>query len=258
VYVNRVWGFVLGSHLVDTPSDFGLQGSAPTHPELLDWLTADFVSHGWSVKRLVRTIVLSRTYAQSSDDREAPAGVDPENRQLWRANRKRLSIEALRDSLLAVSGRLDRAPRGRSAPLWGENYTRRRAVYGFIDRYDLDPTLRVFDFPTPMQSQPARGESVVAPQALFTMNAPLVIDQAAALTESERFAACQTDDERAAALFHLVLQRAPAPAEASGITRFVEQQQRFFGASAKATKITSPWPLAAQALLMSNEFQYVD
>jgi hypothetical protein len=258
VFVNRVWGFVMGSHLVATPSDFGLQGSTPTHPELLDWLTADFVSHGWSVKRLVRTIVFSRAYGQSSDFREEAATIDPENRQLWRANRQRLSVEALRDSLLAVAGRLDRTVGGRSAPLWGEDYTCRRALYGFIDRYDLDPTLRVFDFPTPMQTQGARGESIVAPQALFTMNAPFVIDQAAAVVESEQFKACQTDNERIAALFQTIFQRAPAPPELGAMTGFVEQQRGLFGESAKAVKIESPWPLAAQALLMSNEFQYID
>jgi hypothetical protein len=258
VFVNRVWGCIMGSHLVATPSDFGLQGAAPTHPQLLDWLAADFTAHGWSLKRLVRTIVLSRTYAQSSDSRAAMAAIDPESRQLWRANRKHLSIEGLRDSLLCVAGQLDRTPRGRPGPLWGENYTRRRAIYGFIDRYNLDPTLRVFDFPTPMQSQPARGESIVAPQALFHLNAPFVIDQALALTESEPFAACNTDDERIAALFRIIFQRAAAPEEARGILQFVKQQQRFFRTPAKGSRINSPWPLAAQALLMSNEFQYVD
>jgi hypothetical protein len=258
VFVNRVWGSVMGSYLVETPSDFGLQGSKPTHPKLLDWLSSEFIAHNWSVKQLVRTIVLSRTYQQSSNYREGPAAIDSENRQLWRANRKHLSIEEIRDSLLAVSGELDRTPRGRSGQLWGDNYTRRRTIYGYINRFNLDPTLRVFDFPTPMQTQPGRGESIVAPQALFTMNSPFVIDQAAAITESARFTSCETDDERVQALFEMVLQRNPAHPEIVRMTRFVEQQNRVFEKAKKESQIKSPWPLVAQSLLMSNEFQYVD
>ncbi|MEQ8786179.1 MAG: PSD1 and planctomycete cytochrome C domain-containing protein [Pirellulaceae bacterium] len=260
VFVNRVWGHLLGSHLVDTPSDFGLQGSQPTHPQLLDWLAEDFVSHGWSTKRLVRQIVLSRTYAQSSAYREDAAGIDPENRLLWRANRKHLSIEAIRDSLLSVAGRLDPTPRGRAAELWGENYTRRRAIYGYVNRFNLDPTLRVFDFPTPMQSQPSRGESIVAPQALFTMNSPFVVDQAMAICESDEFTSRETDAERAQVLFRIIFQRDAAPPEVTRIGKLVEQQGRFFTEPLKNknAKFQSPWPLVAQALLMSNEFQYID
>ena len=264
VFVNRVWGHLMGSHLVATPSDFGLQGSSPTHPELLDSLAGSFVSQGWSLKQLARSIVLSRAYQQSSLHRDDAAALDPQNKMLWRANRKHLSIEAIRDSSLAVSGQLDRTPRGRAAQLWGKNYTRRRAIYGFVNRFNLDPTLRAFDFPTPMQTQPARGESIVAPQALFTMNAPFIIDQAIALTESERFKACDTDSERAAVLFAAVLQRQAAAPEVNRVVRFVESQERFFDEKQegkrpqRVSRIKSPWPLAAQALLMSNEFQYID
>ena len=259
VFVNRVWGVLIGSYLVDTPSDFGLQGAKPTHPELLDWLAADFVSHDWSVKRLVRQIVLSQTYQQSSQRRDRNAEVDPQNLFLWRANRKHLSIEAIRDSMLAVSGQLDPTPRGRPSELWGDNYTRRRAIYGYVNRFNLDPTLRAFDFPTPMQTQPKRGESIVAPQALFTMNAPFVIDQAIALTEREGFQQCETDDAKVRYLFRQVFQRAADPPEITRFTKFIESQQRFYAEPPKrASKVTSPWPLAAQALLMSNEFQYVD
>lgn len=258
VFVNRVWGLLIGSHLVATPSDFGLQGSAPTHPELLDWLAGDFVDNGWSVKSLVRQIVLSRTYRQASDHRDDMAAADPENRLLWRANRKHLPIESIRDGMLAVSGKLDRTPRGRPGQLWGENYSSRRSIYGYINRFNLDPTLRVFDFPTPMQTQPTRAESIVAPQALFTMNSPFVIDQAIAVTASARFLDCASDAERASALFELVLQREPQPPEVARVLRFVETQNRFFAEPAKKSAIESPWPLAAQALMMSNEFQYID
>ncbi|MCA9144634.1 MAG: PSD1 domain-containing protein [Planctomycetaceae bacterium] len=259
VFVNRVWGMLIGSYLVDTPSDFGLQGSDPTHPELLDWLAADFVSHGWSVKRLVTQIVTSRTYQQSSSHREDMAAVDPQNLLLWRANRKHLAIEAIRDSMLAVAGQLDRTPRGRPAELWGDNYTRRRAIYGFVNRFNLDPTLRAFDFPTPMQTQPRRDESIVAPQALFTMNSPFVIDQAVAITDSVEFQKHVSDEARVRHLFTRVLQRQPDALEIMRVSRFVESQTRFYTEPPKrASRVTSPWPLAAQALLMSNEFLYID
>ncbi len=255
VFVNRVWGHLMGSHLVATPSDFGLQGTPPTHPELLDWLAADFIGHDWSIKHLVRTIVSTEAYGQAATHRDEMASIDPENQLLWRANRRHLSIEAIRDSMLAVSGQLDRRLRGRAAPLWQAEYTHRRAIYGYINRFNLDPTLRAFDFPTPMQTQPARGESIVAPQALFTMNAPFVIDQSTAITNSARFKACQTDEQRIDCLFAIVLQREPADNELARVSKFVDFQERF---KTSTRFVDSPWPLIAQSLMMSNEFQYVD
>lgn len=269
VFVNRVWGMLMGSHLVATPSDFGLQGAKPTHPQLLDHLALNFTSSEsppparggtsrWSVKNLIRSIVLSRTYQQRSRHREDAAAIDPTNRLLWRSNRKHLSIEAIRDSILAVAGNLDRTPRGRAQKLWGKDYTKRRAIYGYINRFNLDPTLRVFDFPTPMQSQPGRGESIVAPQALFAMNSPFVVDQATAVTESKRFTACKTDEARVAVLFDVIHQRDPAPQETRRIVRFLELLKARRARFKVQRKISKPWPLVAQALMMSNEFQYVD
>ncbi len=256
VFVNRLWGELMGAPIVATPSDFGLQGARPSHPELLDWLAADFMARGWSVKSLIRQIVSSRAYQQDSGPNESAVAVDPTNRLYWRAYRKHLSIEAIRDAMLATSGQLDRRLHGRSAPLWGKNYTRRRSLYGFIDRFNLDPTLRAFDFPAPNQSQPARGESIVAPQALFTMNSPFVIDQAIAVSRSERLQQCRTDAERTDALFELILQRRPNPAERARTAKFAQLQSRFYNDPEK--HIASPWPIAAQALYMSNEFQYLD
>ncbi len=259
VFVNRVWGHLIGSYLVATPSDFGLQGSFPSHPELLDWLAADFVENGWSVKHLVHTIVSSYTYQQQSLSNVAMAAVDPLNIKLWRANRKRLTIEELRDSMLAVSGELDLTPRGRSGELWGDGYTRRRAIYGYINRFNLDPTLRAFDFPSPIQTQAKRNESIVAPQALFTLNSPFVIDQAAALVAGEELSNCKTDAEKVASIFASVLQRKPSPVEVSRVVRFVEQQRQLVTKANNAKQFRSaPWELVVQSLLMSNEFQFVD
>ncbi len=248
VFVNRVWGALMGGHLVDTPSDFGLQGSPPTHPGLLDWLAADFMEHGWSTKHLVRTIVTSRAYQQRSRSRGELAEIDPSNRFFARANAKRLSIEELRDSLLAVSGQLDTRMRGRSGELWGDNYTRRRSIYGYINRFNLDPTLRAFDFPSPVQTQEKRPESIVPPQALFTMNSPFVIEQAQALVKRVAFHEASRR-QRIDAVFQAILQRPADDVEHERIGRFVDQQKE---ASQNA------WPLAAQSLFMSNEFLYVD
>ncbi|MFK8113370.1 MAG: DUF1549 and DUF1553 domain-containing protein, partial [Rubripirellula sp.] len=258
VFVNRVWGQLMGSYLVATPSDFGLQGSPPTHPELLDWLTNDFVTHDWSIKHLVRSIVHSQTYQQSSQHRDTAAETDPENRLLWRANRKHMSIEAIRDRMLAVSGQLDSRVRGRPEKLWGENYTRRRAIYGFINRFNLDPTLRAFDFPAPIQTQPNRGESIVAPQALFLLNSPVVVDQAQHIVESYSFAQCETDEQRVEHIFRTVLGRDPVHNEIGRSLRMVEYQSRFKKPARPGRFVLSPWPLIAQALIMSNEFQYID
>ncbi|QDV40531.1 Planctomycete cytochrome C [Stieleria neptunia] len=259
VFVNRVWGYLIGSHLVATPSDFGLQGAPPTHPQLLDWLADDFIRHNWSVKHLVRRIVMSQTYQQSSRTRETCVVADPENRWLWRANRKHLTIEAIRDSMLLVAGQLDRRIGGHPERLWGDDYTRRRAIYGFINRFNLDPTLRAFDFPAPVQTQPARGESIVAQQALFIMNSPLVIDQAAAIGSSDALTRMKADEAKVEFLFRSILGRQPVPAEVSRTLKLVEFQKRFQKPDRPQTRyIDSPWPLVAQALLMSNEFQYVD
>ncbi len=248
VFVNRVWGLLMGDFLVDTPSDFGLQGEAPSHPELLDWLASDFIASGWSTKHLVRTIVTSEAYRQRSDVHGYQANRDPENDLYWRARRDRLSIEELRDSLLAVSGELENEIGGRSEELWGDEYTKRRSLYGYINRFNLDPTLRNFDFPSPMQTQGERNESIVAPQALFLMNSPFVVDQAEAVVKK-----VVTDKmkrpERIEAIYRQVLHRPPREDEIERIGRFADIEEG---------RDVNPWPLLAQSLFMSNEFLYVD
>jgi len=249
VFVNRVWGALTGSYIVDTPSDFGLQGSAPSHPGLLDWLAADFVEHGWSLKHLVRRIVSSRTYQQRSAVSAGVGDVDPGNRLYHRGKLKRLEIEEIRDSILAVSGQLDPRMHGRSGILLEGDYTTRRSIYGYINRFNLDPTLRAFDFPSPNQSQESRNESIVAPQALFTMNSPFVIDQSKALIDRLEFSDSMDREQRVDAIYQAVLHRPAEEAEQVRISRFVDIE--------KGRKV-NPWPLVAQALFMSNEFLYVD
>ena len=184
VMVNRIWLDHFGAGLVATPSDFGLRSDPPSHPELLDYLAASFVRGGWSIKAVHRAIMLSNAYQQQSDERPDCVERDPQNRLLWKFNRRRLDFEATRDALLAVSGRLDPTMGGRSVALAKVPYSSRRTVYGFVDRQYLDGLFRTFDFASPDATSARRHVTTVPQQALFLMNSPFVIDQARSLAES--------------------------------------------------------------------------
>jgi hypothetical protein len=247
VMVNRVWGHLFGQGLVRTPSDLGVRCDPPTHPELLDWLSARFVESGWSVKGLNRLIVLSDAYRQSSAVPEEMAKQDPENRLLARMTRKRLTFEGLRDGLLRSSGRLDLAIGGRSVDLFKEPFVARRAVYGFIDRQNLPGTFRSFDFALPDTHAPQRFTTTVPQQALFLMNSPFAIEQAkslAAMTSSP------DSTKRVEELYRLAFARKPTAEEMSTAAAFV--------ATPDPTAKASPWEQLAQVLLASNEFAFVD
>lgn len=146
VFVNRVWQHHFGRGIVATPSNFGKLGDKPTHPELLDTLTVHFIESGWSLKTLHRELMLSSTYRLSSDNQKENLAQDPENRYFWRMSPHRLDIEAWRDSLLAVSGRLDRSLGGPSLdPSSPTNV--RRTIYGLVSRSVANSMLTTFDFP---------------------------------------------------------------------------------------------------------------
>ena len=172
VMVNRIWQRHFGQGIVRTPSNFGQLGDRPRHPELLDYLAASFVENKWSIKAMHREIMLSSVYALSAENSAANYAVDPENRLVWRANRRRLDAEALRDSLLYVSGNLDLKPGGKAERLTDEN--KRRAVYGFVSRRKLDGMLALFDFPSPNNTSEQRLSTNVPLQMLFFMNSALV------------------------------------------------------------------------------------
>ncbi len=191
VWVNRVWAHLFGRGLVTTPSDFGVRGMPPSHPQLLDWLACELMDDGWSTKRLIRRIVLSGTYRQTSDYRADCATVDAENNLLWRANRRRLDLEALRDSLLVAAGRLDKTKGGPSVSLTEAPFATRRAVYGFIERQNLPAFFRTFDFANPNTHTPARPLTTAPQQALFLMNSPFVMEQAIQLAERSTEGAAQ-------------------------------------------------------------------
>ncbi len=178
VFVNRVWGHLFGEGLVRTPSDFGRRGDPPSHPELLDFLATEFAEDGWSTKNLIRRIVLSKAYRQSSDSRAEGAAEDPSNRLLWRQNRTRLSFEALRDTMLSVAGKLDTTTGGPPFELSALPASPRRTIYAYVSREEPSALMRAFDFSNPEEHTPRRQLTTVPQQALFLMNSSFLADQA--------------------------------------------------------------------------------
>ena len=187
VLVNRVWQHLFGTGFVPTPDDLGNQSAAPTHPELVDYLASRFIEDGWSVKKLIRLIVLSSTYQESGLTNPKYADVDPDNKLHWRYNLRRLDFEAVHDSILAISGTLDLKMGGRPVPISSGEFASRRAVYTFIDRANPAEILTQFDVPNPSVVSGRRYETIVPQQALFLMNSPLVIETSRKLTHSTEF-----------------------------------------------------------------------
>ena len=234
VFVNRVWLHHFGAGLVDSPSDFGTRGEKPSHPELLDWLARRFMASGWSLKALHRDMVLSRTYAQGSRPRPEAAAADPENRLLWRYPPHRLEYEALRDNVLAVSGRLDASIGGRPVtdePAAGHD---RRTLYGVIDRSFLDPTLRTFDGANPAATVGERFVTTVPQQALYLMNGPFAVESARRLVAGLNLSSLADDEARVKAVFGRVLRRPPGDDELSMAAAFVRD-------ASPADVPVSPW-----------------
>ena len=178
VIVNRVWMHHFGTGIVRTASDFGVRGTPPSHPELLDYLASRFMHEGWSLKKLHRQILLSAVYQQASVLRQDQQEKDPENKLLWRMNPSRLEFEPMRDSWLAVAGNLDCRMGGRGFDIQREEERSRRAVYAFIDRQDLPQLFRTFDFASPDVSTPQRPQTTIPQQALFAMNSSFLVTQA--------------------------------------------------------------------------------
>jgi hypothetical protein len=226
VLVNRVWAHHFGHGLVRTPSDFGTRGDAPTHPELLDYLASEFMANGWSLKKLHRTLMLSRAYQQSSslNPQSAirnPQSLDPENKWLWRMNRRRLDFEELRDSLLATSGKLDRTMGGLPASAMAWPYSSRRTIYAFIDRALVPNDFRVFDFASPDAHSPQRYLTTGPQQALLLMNSPFVIEQAKALLQRPEITMATNPRDRITKLYQLLYGRAPSADEIALGFKFV-------------------------------------
>lgn len=276
VLVNRVWLNHFGYGIVRTPSDFGMRGEAPSHPELLDWLASEFVAPegmgdanamGWSIKRLHRLILLSSAWQQSSEGDPHKALADPENRLLSHQNRQRLDLEAMRDSLLAVAGNMDTKMGGPAVELTTAPYTHRRTLYGYIDRANLQNFYRSFDFASPDASSAQRYHTTVPQQALYMMNSPFVVEEAKALLQRPEVAACTDDPQRIRVLYRLLYQRLPAQDEVAAGMNFLKAISEIRpsetalislpGKGARPAKL-SPWEEYAQTLLMTNEFNFAD
>jgi hypothetical protein len=277
VMVNRIWHHLFGQGLVRTVDNFGRMGARPTHPDLLDYLARQFVRQGWSVKQAIRAMVLSRTYQLGSDFHARNFAADGDNQWLWRMNRKRLEFEAIRDSILAVSGQLQ-LTRPEASPVaeWplGEIRPARelhdlaasthRSVYLPIVRNALPEAMSDFDFPTPSEPRGARDVTTVPAQALFLLNSPLVIEAAGQCAKRLAEQKLPSHRKRAAWVYRLVLGRSPTDSESRRVVDFVrrERERPDVGTPAARRARTDgrpepardPWSDVCHALLASAEF----
>ncbi len=263
VIVNRLWQHHFGRGIVATPSDFGTMGEEPSHPELLDWLACELVARGFSQKSMSRLMVTSAAYRQSSRGDRAGHAADPDNILLSRQNRRRLDGEAIRDALLAASGRLNQAMAGPSifpelpaelsklsskGAVWPVSPRRedreRRSLYVFVRRNLRYPLFEVFDRPDTNASCPARPMTTIAPQALSLLNGRLAHDSAAALATRTAALAGQDPAKQVDWASRLVFARSPDAAEHRMMADFLA------GGGSLAQ--------LCLALLNSNAFLYVD
>ena len=272
VIVNRIWQQHFGRGLVATPSNFGLRGALPTHPELLDWLATRFVSDGWSIKSLHRLLLTSKTYKLASSDDSANAAIDPANQFYWRFNRRRLDAESLRDALLAVSGQLDTSRPGEHPfPPYKEwNWTQHspfkvlypsshRSVYLMTPRIQRHPYLALFDGPDTNHSTDVRTSATVPLQALYLMNSPFVTEQAQAF--ASRLLNQATDAATRIDLgCELAWGRAPTSVERQRMLEYIGQAGEELAAtnSPDESRERETWTGLARVLLTANDFVYCD
>jgi hypothetical protein len=276
----------MGRGIVRTVDNFGRSGEAPSHPQLLDHLARELVESGWSIKGLIRTVVLSRTFAMSSRHNEAANSVDPDNRLLWRSHRRRLNPETLRDAMLLAAGTLDLTPMqssvwylGDQATAVGPNTNRRRtdfsnrSVYLPVIRNDLPELFDVFDFADPHATTGMRSETMVATQGLFILNDDLVMAAAEATArrlvsltddstnEGESLKSAAVSDSSAAQvdrMFELILSAHPTDEERTEILSFVKNtSQQLSVQNADDVNILA-WSMACHALFASSRFQIVE
>ena len=220
VIVNRIWKGHFGTGIVDTPSNFGINGQRPTHPELLDHLANVFMAKGLSIKALHREIMLSAVYQLSGDASPAAMAKDAGNRLYWHASRKRLSAEQIRDAVLLVSGALNTRLGGPSLPL--TPLADRRTIYGRISRYKMDEFLQLFDFPSPSQSAEQRFATSVPLQRLFFMNSDFIQQHAERV--AERVAEEADDEARIDKVYRLLFGRAPSADELKAGRAFLQAE----------------------------------
>ncbi len=274
VAVNRIWMELFGAPLVSTPSNFGLSGDTPSHPELLDHLAADFVAGGWSVKKLVRRILTTSSWRQQVVENPQALEIDPENRMLWSQNRQRLRAEAVRDSVLAVSDALDREMGGSLLKTKNRGYVTndqsnnqatydqpRRSVYLPVVRNAMYELFSAFDYNDPSAPIARRYSTVVPHQALFFLNSPMVLDSARMLARSA-IEECNEEQQRVHWLYRKILARDASSTEVDKAIRFVENASVQLARSSTGEKHAAQehegWQAFAQVLLSSSEFLYID
>jgi hypothetical protein len=263
VMANRVWLHLVGRGLVPTPDNFGANGQPPSHPALLDHLAVSFAEGGWSVKKLIRTIVLSRAYRLSSQFDEKNFEADPDDVLVWRMPKRRLEAEALRDTMLALAGRLDLSPpKGSPVARGGEGNVgfrfrvggdptatdTHRTVYMPIVRDQVPEVLTVFDFPDPSLIIGDRPTTTIPAQSLYLMNNPFVIRQAEALAD-RLLAGTEDDAGKVARAYGLCYSRPPSEKESKNAQKFIEDYGK------KQTR-RATWTALCQALFASAEFSH--
>jgi hypothetical protein len=269
VLVNRVWHHLFGKGIVPTVDNFGVLGQAPTHQELLDTLAVRFSSEmGWSLKTLLRELVLSSTYAMASVPADALAEEkDPENALLHRMNLKRLEGEAIRDSILAVSGRLDLTAGGPSVPVFMTAFMEgrgksasgpldgngRRSVYISIKRNFLSPMMLAFDTPIPFNTMGRRNVSNVPAQSLVLMNDPFVVQQAGLW--AARLPSNQPPEAKLRSMYETAFARTPLDEEIRDAMAFIHDQATALGVSASDPKV---WTDFAHVLFNAKEFIHIN
>ena len=279
VFVNRLWHHHLGHGIVATPNDFGAMGAAASHPELLDYLTAELIDSGWSIKQLHRLILLSATYRQQSELRENATRVDPENKYLWRAHRRRMDAEVIRDTVLQVSGQLDLEAGGPAVrlPLHPEiarlqykgtwyphpdpSQHMRRSIYVFVKRNNRPPLLENFDSPSTLASCGERSTSTHAGQALSMMNSAFLQKQSLLL--ARRLGDGQKREESIRKIYRLALSRSPTRQELRLGLQYLAEQERLIAEDHRQYVPGEDHALLAlaeycQVILNLDEFLYVE
>jgi len=250
VIVNWVWQHHFGRGLVRTPDDFGTHGRPPTHPELLDYLADSLLADDWSLKKLHRRIMLTAAFQQGAIEDPQSRELDPDNELLWRMPRRRLSMEAMRDAMLVVSGELDLRMGGRPFDLLSTPIVPRRSVYSFVNRDIVSSLASTFDGANPSSCTATRPETSVPQQTLFALNSGFIQDRAKAVASLPFIASCENDGERARRLYQQILSRTPDSTEVATLLDYVNSQ--------KADAKSKAWERLAHVLLASNEFVFVD
>jgi hypothetical protein len=269
VMANRIWYQLIGRGLVRTVDNFGRTGEGPSHPELLDHLATELIASGWSVKALAREIVLSRTFALSSEHDDTSHAIDPENRFLWRAHRRRLDPESLRDAMLATADRLDLgwtestvSYLGDQATAVGQNKNRRRtdfpcrSVYLPVIRNDLPEIFEVFDFADPHAATGARPKTTAATQGLFILNDEMVMDAAKAM--AQRLVPYSDDRDKIERVFEWALGTMPSNDEQNEILSYVRTTANRLKTNDEPEPKKCAWTMACHAVLSMSRFQFLD